>query len=389
MKEKNEAIFKSEICKEEKKKENNCNKKRHHATDLSDLDFTSFDSNDIEDILGDKMCFDVECKGSILRKDISKKEEPRLSFYTKFPVETRFCIDNFNRFRGSESKENTSSPIKMNASEHRIIARKAKSLILKAFENLDSVINLEYLQLTAIPDEIKDFNNLVFLEDRPEKKFQLYLTGNRLRILPPSLFNFTRLLVLCLRNNRLSEIPPLIGKLVELTDLSLGSNKLKFLPREILNLHKLKTLSVGCNPFFNVSDDAICIESGDTGASKQLRYISNVNYFFQKQQFVPSLKFLCLNEIAKYDMSFQELVKWNEEVPSIHHDLMKQIVIKSKYGYTCSECEMILVTPYADVIEWWEILNNKNISIKKEFCCEKCVNKWKKKIEFYRFNNLV
>lgn len=292
--------------------------------------------------------------------------------------EIDFGIDRFNRFK----QHQLISSEEDNLGSQNVSQNIAREKIIDAFENMRTIINLESMHLKEIPEEIKDMNNLVIFNPEPKTKisYQLYLTNNNLRILPPSLFKFTKLDVLGIRQNPLEEIPPLINNLQNLSDLALGTNKLRYLPPEILDLSNLETFSTGPNPFYNIPYDAIPITSATMNSYKMIKCVSPVKYLGNSKCKIPSLKILTLNTISQYDVSYLETKQWKKSTPKIFHDLIAKAIINGKFHYKCSECAHFIVEPFAETFEWWDILQNKDIPIRKQFCCGICVRKWESKI---------
>lgn len=298
-----------------------------------------------------------------------------------------FGIDRFNRFTNKSNQcPSTDRDFLQDSDEYlqlqKKIHNKARDIVIDAFENIETTINLEGMGLQDIPDEIKDFDNLVIFSPEPttQTSYQLYLTNNSLRYLTPSLFKFTKLNVLGLRRNKLQTLPPLIGNLQHLTDLSLGTNRLEYLPPQILDLYNLQTFRAGPNPFVKIPEDAIPITTSTLNSIKLLKYVSRVRYFGNLKKVIPSLKTHCLNIIAKYDVSYQETKSWKRFTPKIHHGLIATAISKGKYEERCSECDFIIVEPFAEAFEWWDILQNKDVPIKREFCSGKCVKKWELRV---------
>jgi len=366
----------------------------------------------------------------------SQSYSPKKSVLTHFSSDADFGIDKFNRFKhpsitnpSSEHGYEVHKPNSYNA---------ARDIILQSFEEIKTKIDLENMELHEIPDEIKDMNNLVIFNSNEPISYQLYLTGNKLRHLNPSLFKFTKLNVLSLRQNKLESIPPLIGKLKNLTDFSLASNRLQYLPYQILELTQLQTFRAGPNPYMKVSDDAIAVSTSSINPTRRQKFISPIRYLniqssghishemargssqglpdvglsyemarglsyrsidsqvsshgthlSQSQSMtyshslspsIPSLKSKCLNKIAQYDISYQETKSWKKFTPKIYHGLIIEAITKGRYKDTCSECPTIVVEPFSEVIEWWDILQNKNVPIRRQFCCGGCTRKYQSRL---------
>lgn len=301
---------------------------------------------------------------SPVKKSVSKQQ-------SNLSSDADFGIDKFNRFRSSKgciSSDFTDEQYKRSA------YNQARQIILDSFEEINPKIHLENLGLWEIPDEIKDMNNLVIFNEEPFL-YQLYLGGNKLRSLPLSLIKFTKLNVLSVRHNKLEELPPIINKLQKLTDLNIGSNRIKFLPWQFLELSNLKTFGAGPNPFLPVTDDAIPILTGTLNNFSQKKYVSKIKYFSDAK--VPLLKALCLNKLAHYDVSYQDTKAWKKTTNKVFHGLIIKAIEKGKFNDVCCECDLIVVEPVAEVFEWWDILLNKNIPIRRQFCSGKCVLKYK------------
>lgn len=298
-----------------------------------------------------------------------------------------FGIDMFNRFKDSAANECPSTDQDTFESEdykirQKRVQQRAREIVLSAFEDIQTTISLEGMGLVEVPDEIQDFNNLVIFNADPSSQisFQLYLTNNSIRTLPPSLFKFTKLNVLGLRQNKLTRIPNLIGKLHNLVDLSLGTNRLTYLPSLILDLTNLQIFRAGPNPYIQVSEDAQPILTSTYNSYKMLKFVSPIIKQSHRDCDIPSLKTLCLDVIARHDVSYQETKNWKRYTPSAYHNLIAKAIANGRYEEKCDQCDLIIVDPFAEVIEWWDILQNKNVPIKRFFCSGMCANKWKKRI---------
>lgn len=294
-----------------------------------------------------------------------------------------FGIDRFNRFRAPAFFSTDDDRREKVRENDRINQLKARDIVLQAFENIQTKINLEGMHLKEIPEEIKDFDDLVVFNTNPSSSsyisYQLYLTNNKIRVLPPSLFKFTKLNVLALRLNKITQIPKLIGQLKNLTDLYIGTNRLKWLPSTILELDKLSVLLTGPNPFITVPEDAIEMVNATLNVNRNKRFTSKPRRMQQTSNAPPSLKAFCLNSIAKYDVSYQETKNWKKYTPKLYHALIAKAIVNGQYQNTCSECDMIVVEPLAESFEWWDILGNKLVPIRREHCSERCLKRWELK----------
>ncbi|SGZ51392.1 CIC11C00000000555 [Sungouiella intermedia] len=305
--------------------------------------------------------------------------------------EADFGIDPFNRFKTSSYIHCPSTDADMgDASTHTGSGdAKARDLILQAFEDVSPSVSLEGMGLTEIPEQVKDLENLVIFD--PERStqvlHQLYLTNNRLHSINPALFKFTKLNVLSLRHNKIDHIPGAICNLKNLVDLNISSNRLVYLPAQILELPQLATFRAGPNPFEAVHANAIeIVDTVGTCQDPCLRYISRINYF-QKKGMVPTLKTLCLDAVARYDVTYRETKSWKKTMPKVLHPFIAKAILKRNYEEHCNECNVFVVEPYAEVIEWWDILANKEVPIKREFCSGKCTLRYWRRHEQDYANN--
>ncbi|XP_073400876.1 leucine-rich repeat-containing protein 40 [Dendrobates tinctorius] len=71
---------------------------------------------------------------------------------------------------------------------------------------------------------------------------KLFLSSNKLQMLPDDLKLLPALVVLDVHDNLLSELPQAVGELVNLQKLNVSHNKLKSLPQELTQLQHLKSL---------------------------------------------------------------------------------------------------------------------------------------------------
>lgn len=286
-------------------------------------------------------------------------------------LEADFGIDQFNRFKTSSYIQCPSTD-DLDCDQTNQYSR-ARAIILEAFEDINPSVNLENMGLTEIPEEIKDLDNLVIFDlDMPTQTlYQLYLNNNKLRSVNPALFKFSKLNVLSLRHNHIHTIPAAIGHLTSLVDLNIGANRLRVLPAQILNLPRLINFRAGPNPFIAVAADAFTVDDGNFGG-RQLKFISPIHYLQDVSRSVPALKTLCLDTIARYDVTYRETRSWKKYTPKIFHHLIARAISKGKFENMCNECDTIVVEPHAEVYEWWDILQNKNVPIKREFCSGKC-----------------
>lgn len=285
----------------------------------------------------------------------------------------------------------------------------AKRCINHAVDESKSVIELEKLDLTFIPDEIEDLNNLVCLDSlsgiifKPEIK--IYLSNNRLISINPRIFNLSNLSVLSLRNNRITNIPGKIKNCEKLTYLQLAGNKIKYLPFEVLLLKNLEILSVRPNTHlieFRTYKESHklqkCIGQKSVRMSKSSanlhpraikRYIGELEYnnakdtnranFIDYQHTstrlkLPKLSELCLRKFENYDLSMQEMKQWSTHLSKNHLKLVNQSLIKLTNENNCYSCQKILINKsMGSIIEFYDLCDVKLVPIRKEFCCLKCI----------------
>ena len=304
--------------------------------------------------------------------------------------EADFGIDSFNRFHGNLSYDLLSSTglddlEQISESIKQTSYNRARDIILRSFEDMETIINLESMNLFELPTEIKDMNNLVIFDEEEPRSYYLFLNNNNLQQLPPALFKYTKLQLLSLRINRLTSIPPLIEKLTNLVDLSLGANCLRFLPFQILKLTKLENFTAGPNSFKQISEfpKENIIEINKSIGLHKLKFRTKIIVLTEQQTsiYLTSLKTKCLTKIAKHDVTYQETKTWKKHTPKVLHKLIKEAIIKGRFNDVCYKCDNIVVEPVAQVYEWWDILLNKNIPIRKQFCSQKCVDCYEREME--------
>jgi hypothetical protein len=107
-------------------------------------------------------------------------------------------------------------------------------------------LSLYYYGLTNLPETLKSFQDLEFLD----------LIGNKLEYLPEWIGNFKRLKYLNLLANHLESLPNSIGNLTHLEYFNLSFNQLTKLPQSIKNLTDLRTIYLWANKIENLLDFA-------------------------------------------------------------------------------------------------------------------------------------
>lgn len=115
----------------------------------------------------------------------------------------------------------------------------AKIRIQKAIQHKQTRLDLSGLNLTELPDSIKD--------ERLSHVKELYLNNNRLRTLESLTPNLAGLHRLEVKNNGLEEIPDFLDLFPDLQSLVLFENYLRGLPSSIGKLKKLKNLNLANN----------------------------------------------------------------------------------------------------------------------------------------------
>lgn len=323
----------------------------------------------------------------LINHDITIPDSPAESALQTSPIkpqmvtqssEADFGIDSFNRFKFSSLNHPSTDNIEMGVFNDRSKHSKARQIILQSFEDMCPSVSLAHMDLDDIPDEIRDLNNLVIFDQSIQATRQVYLNNNNLRILNPHLFEFTKLNVLSLRHNKLVFLPNLIEKFTELRDLNVSINKLRHLPPLILNFSHLHTFRAGPNPFIEIDEYAVKVLEDDPRFAKGLRWVSPMTLNCEDRN-VCSLKSLCLDAIANYDVTYRETKSWKRAVPKMYHSLIALAISKGQFQEKCNECNLIVVESYAKIYEWWDILQNKDIPIKRRFCSGKCVRKYLKR----------
>ncbi len=96
-------------------------------------------------------------------------------------------------------------------------------------------------------DSVKVFKNLERALRAPDQVYALDLSGNRLKVVPQELKQFTNLNKLILNKNKLKELPPFIAEFEYMQVLRLSNNKLDLFPPEICELEFLDHLDLGKN----------------------------------------------------------------------------------------------------------------------------------------------
>ncbi|GAV28665.1 hypothetical protein PMKS-002139 [Pichia membranifaciens] len=116
-----------------------------------------------------------------------------------------------------------------------------------------STLNLQYFNLSSLPDYICDIQNFYDCADDGIVKPLIHIDAsyNKLRSINPKLLTIERLEMLSLRNNKIARLSGNIDKAKDLISLNLAMNKFKFLPHNILKLRKLEVLATTGNPMIS------------------------------------------------------------------------------------------------------------------------------------------
>ncbi|KAG8406740.1 hypothetical protein J3459_013990 [Metarhizium acridum] len=248
---------------------------------------------------------------------------------------------------------------------------------------------------SCIPVVAKD---VAFEQKDPELK--IYLTMNRLRLIPGTLFDLQYLTILSLRGNKLTEIPPAIAKLRNLKQLNVSQNRLRSLPAELLDLFgkNLGDLVLHPNPFFEperqlhaegdesseqsaqplltrhlgrsplqISDsmgqvlsefkipsyeesNKLAVASGihlDTDTTGQSQSI--------KAGCVPSLVEIALRSCYSTSQLSELQYFIPEGLPHLRELLERATKQKDMGGVACSHCRKLIIVPSLEWVEWREI----------------------------------
>jgi Leucine-rich repeat (LRR) protein len=123
-----------------------------------------------------------------------------------------------------------------------------KERLKRIKNNADSIVELDlnFLDLTDIPKELKELRNLKVL----------YLNENEITQIDSELFEgLVSLRELHLFGNKITEIPASISKLSNLQVLELTANPIKQLPENLFKLTHLKTLALRSTEIHQLPDE--------------------------------------------------------------------------------------------------------------------------------------
>lgn len=164
-----------------------------------------------------------------------------------------------------------------------------------------STLNLQYFNLSSLPDYICDIQNFYDCADDGIVKPLIHIDAsyNKLRSINPKLLTIERLEMLSLRNNKIARLSGNIDKAKDLKSLNLAMNKFKFLPHNILNLRKLEVLATTGNPmisqtsvdkFYTINFELLKLYSQQTGSvefldtDKQILSFSRIHWLKSNKQ---------------------------------------------------------------------------------------------------------
>ncbi len=115
-------------------------------------------------------------------------------------------------------------------------------------------------QITALPEELADLDQVVFLYFESNRLATLpralldmdslegmYFTSNRFTEIPDFIFEMTRLKKLQFSHNNISELPPEIGRLTELRHFNMADNQIATVPGSISRLTRLRVCDLSDN----------------------------------------------------------------------------------------------------------------------------------------------
>lgn len=285
--------------------------------------------------------------------------------------EADFGIDRFNRYKPLNDEVPTSE---VDPHSSQIGLDKARQRIMTAFEECNPTLDLEGMELSDIPDEIADMEDLVVIGTMA--RFQVYASNNQIRSLQPLLFKFRKIEVLGLRHNKIETIPPLIGELTNLTDINLAANRLKWLPWQFLHLaDNLQQFGLGPNPWLAVPDNATEVPLPLDPPTFCRRYRGEIEYH-RRPTVVPLLQTWCLHHLAQFDALYADTKDWKRSMNPVYHELISRAIWSGHYQDRCSQCQMLIVDAMALVYEWWDILQQRNIPIRFQFCSDRCVRRY-------------
>ena len=318
-----------------------------------------------------------------------------------------FNINNLNKVNGYLSSDNLmSDPTQPNDTDATIVTR---GRIARCIEEGNPKLHIENLGLTVLPDDVEDMKNMVCWNKGrlSAAQIEIYAAQNKLKILPPCLFNVEQICVLSLRGNKLKKIPGIIWKMKNLTELSIMNNDIKVLPYQILKLPKLTNLLVRPNASLIELRDQdphsyYCIANAIPNQDGDIRrYVSRVKWSHRTTSGertspertdreiahslevspVPKLSELALRRFCHYDVTLSETKLWKRTIPIYTQRMVTKALQKGIYDECCSVCDKVTVNPIAKALEWWDFKDQTLVPVRRNFCCGNCVNVWLDDVE--------
>lgn len=113
---------------------------------------------------------------------------------------------------------------------------------------LISGVNAQAQLLDALAlDSVRTYRKLDRALAEPEKVYRLDLSGQKLKEIPPEVFQFTNLNALDLSGNKIKDVPEELKNLKYMQELRLSRNKLTEVPKSLCHLVHLKRLDMSRN----------------------------------------------------------------------------------------------------------------------------------------------
>lgn len=259
-------------------------------------------------------------------------------------------------------------PPKFNPASYQLDS--ARRIIEHAVENSSRSVDLSRMNLTMLPDDIKDLNHIVSASQSGSLRvnLELYLTNNRLTTLPESLFTISNLAFLGLSGNRLESLSPSISKLKNLISLNIGLNQIDFLPANLLKLDRLEQL------VFHSERIHATPPSSQRSTQPHLRMdvppkTITVTRSTDKLSRVPSLYELSMRIVATHEYYSEVEDKYLEAA-----DIPGQVIHALRHPTTCDGCERVMCDVYATREEVWSgFATTECLPIRRNLCSLNCL----------------
>ncbi|KAL1910552.1 Glucose-repressible alcohol dehydrogenase transcriptional effector [Sporothrix stenoceras] len=150
---------------------------------------------------------------------------------------------------------------------------------------------------------------------------ELYISSNKLTVLPAAIGSLRQLRILEASHNQISELPPELGMCTFLKQLLLFNNNIRTLPCEIGSLHMLETLGIEGNPL----DPELKKEIMEKGTKSLITYL-------REQSPIPlppnDRKLVVVQEDVSSSLERVKVFSWNI--------LGERYATSQMYGYTPS-----------------------------------------------------